>query len=125
MNILKYNTCPLYFLLFLTRLIFPVILRYAEIKGGKKKNSTSSTMKKSGSLPVWKAAVDEKAPAGAGEQDTMYSYVYVCTYTSSKMARGWRPVILSHDDPCPSDGQVLGNYVPLNCWLLTGAIVDR
>jgi len=37
MNILKYNTCPLYFLLFLTRLIFPVILRYAEIKGGKKK----------------------------------------------------------------------------------------
>jgi len=124
MNILKYNTCPLYFLLFLTRLIFPVILRYAEIKGGKKKTRLRRPWRNLVRY-LFKRRRSRRRLQEPGEQDTMYSYVYVCTYTSSKMARGWRPVILSHDDPCPNDGQVLGNYAPLNCWLLTGAIVDR
>ena len=115
MNTFKRNTCPFYFHLFLLRLIFSVILRYAEIKGGKKKNSTSSTMKKSGRYLFGRRRwMRRRLEESANKTSCICIYIYVCTYTGLKMARGWR-LILSHDGPCSSDGQVLGNYAPLNC----------
>lgn len=97
-------------------------LQCAKIKGNKKdpvaclswKNPVATCLEGDGRR---KGARSDRRTSRA-----MYLYVYVYTYTCLKMACGRRSVILSHDSSCPNDGRVLGNYAPLNCWLLKDAV---
>lgn len=94
-----------------------VILRYAK---NEKEFTTVATIKKFGRYMFGDRQKDtwKKSP----HKMHLCTHIHICVrlYVRSKMPAVGGRVILSHDGPCPNDGQVLGNYASLNCWLLKG-----